>query len=115
MTHDRVPSGLCEAARSFTVPQDMWYRVDLSVRADIEDEALREIQLRANTYAVVDAVEANRDTDAGDCRFTARTDAPNVTAALGSVLTVIAQVSGPIGLVEEGSLTRVIVEREDQA
>lgn len=92
----------------------MWYRVDISVRAHIDDEALREIPLRANTYAIVDAVEANRDTDVGDCRFKARTDAPNVVAALGSVLTVIAQVSGPIGLVDEGSLTRVIVEREYQ-
>jgi hypothetical protein len=97
------------------MPEDMWYRVDLSIRANIQDEALREIQLRANTYAIVDTVEANRDTDAGDCHFRARIDAPSVVAALGSVLTVIAQVSGQIGLAQEGSLTRVIVEREDQA
>jgi hypothetical protein len=91
----------------------MRYVVDLSVRANIEDEALREIQLRANTYAIVDTVEADRDTDAGDCHFRARIDAPSVAAALSSVLTVIAQVSGSAGLVQEGALARVIIQREE--
>jgi hypothetical protein len=94
--------------------RDMWYRVDLSVRANIEDEALHEILLMANTYAIVDTLEADRETDAGDFHFRARIDAPSVAAALGSVLTVIAQVSGPSRLVEEGALARVIVEREEQ-
>jgi hypothetical protein len=94
------------------MPEDMWYRVDLHIRTHIDDEALHEIQVRANTYAIVDTVEANRDIDVGDCRFTARIDAPNPAAALGALLTVIGQVSDPIGLVEEGSLVRVVVERD---
>jgi len=91
----------------------MWYRVDVYVRTHIDDEALHEIRLRANTYAIVDGMEANRDTGVGDCRLTGRIDAPNPVAALGALLTVIEQVSGPIGLVDEGSLVRVVVERDD--
>ncbi len=91
----------------------MMYRVDLLLRANVDDEALHEILVRANTYAVVNDVEATRDTGGESCRFTARIDAPSPEAALGSLLTVIAQTSGPVGLVEEGSLRRVVIEREE--
>ena len=91
----------------------MWYRLDLRVRADVDDDALHEIALLANTYAIVDEVQATRDPESGDPRFSARIDAPNPQAALGALLTVIAQTSGHAGLAEEGSLIRVMVERED--
>jgi hypothetical protein len=91
----------------------MWYRLDLRVRADVDDDALHEIPMLANTYAVVDEVQASRDPQSGDPRFSARIDAPNPQAALGSLLTVIAQTSGHAGLAEEGSVMRVVVEREE--
>lgn len=91
----------------------MLYRVDLLLRANVDDEALHEILIRANTYAIIETVEATHEADDDDCRFTARVDAPSPEAALGSVLTVIAQTSGPVGLVEEGSLRRVVIEREE--
>ena len=69
----------------------------------------------ANTYAIVDEVNATRDPESGDPRFPARIDAPNPQAALGALLTVIAQTSGHAGLAEEGSLIRVMVERENSA
>lgn len=89
------------------------YRIDLLLRADVDDEALHEILIRANTYAIVNDVEATRDAGDESCRFTARIDAPSPEAALGSVLTVIAQTSGHAGLVEEGSVRRVVIEREE--
>ena len=91
----------------------MLYRVDLLLKADVGDEALHEILIQANTYAIVQNVEATRDDTGEECRFTASLDAPSPEAALGSLLTVIAQTSGPIGLVEEGSLRRVVIEREE--
>jgi hypothetical protein len=91
----------------------MWYRLDLRVRADIDDDALHEIAMLANTYAIVDEVKAARDPESGDPRFSARIDAPNPQAALGSLLTVIAQTSGHAGVAEEGSLIRVLVERDE--
>jgi hypothetical protein len=91
----------------------MMYRVDLHLRAAVDHEALHEILMRSNTYAIVESVEATRDHDGEDCHFTARVDAPSPEAALGSVLTVIAQTSGHIGLVEEGSLRRVAIECEE--
>jgi hypothetical protein len=54
----------------------MWFRIDLLVRADVDEEALHEVQVMANTYAIVDIVEAARDPGSGDFRFTARIDAP---------------------------------------
>jgi hypothetical protein len=36
----------------------MWYRLELRVRADVDDEALHEIPFLANTYAIVDEVLA---------------------------------------------------------
>jgi hypothetical protein len=36
----------------------MRYRVDLLLRAKVEDEALRELVMLANTYAIVETVEA---------------------------------------------------------
>ena len=90
----------------------MLYRVDLLLRASVDDEALHEILVGANTYAIVDTVEATLEAGGDNCRFTASIDAPNPEAALGSLLTVIAQTSGPVGLVEEGSLLRVVIERE---
>jgi hypothetical protein len=90
----------------------MRYRVDLLLRANIDDEALREILIRANTYAIAETIEATRDNGGDEYRFTARIDAPNPEAALGSVLTVLAQTSGHVGLVEEGSLRLVVIERE---
>jgi hypothetical protein len=91
----------------------MMYRVDLLVRADVDEEALHEILIRANTYAIVTTVDATRDNGGQRCRFTARIDAPSPEAALGSLLTVIAQTSGHVGLVEEGSVHRVVIEREE--
>jgi hypothetical protein len=91
----------------------MMYRVDLLLRADVDDEALHEILIRANTYAIITAVEATRDDDGQHCRFVVRIDAPRPEAALGSVLTVIAQTSGHVGLVEEGSVHRVVIESEE--
>jgi hypothetical protein len=43
----------------------------------------------------------------------ARIDAPSAEAALGATLTVLAQTSGHVGLVEEGSLRRVAIDREE--
>jgi hypothetical protein len=91
----------------------MWYRLDLRMRADVDDEALHEIGVLANTYAIVDEVEATRDPEGGEPRFVARIDAPSAEAALGSLLTVIAQTSGHAGLAEEGSLISVVIEREE--
>jgi hypothetical protein len=99
--------------RRATVLGSMWYRLDLRVRADVDDEALQEIPMLANTYAIVDEVEAARDPESGDPRFKARIDAPNAQAALGALLTVIAQTSGHSGLAEEASLLRAVVEREE--
>jgi hypothetical protein len=90
----------------------MWYRLDLRVRADVDDEALHEIGILANTYAIVDEVMASRDPESGEPRITARIDAPSAEAALGALLTVISQTSGHAGLAEEGSLNRVLIERE---
>lgn len=90
----------------------MIYRVDLALRANVDDEALHETLVRANTYAIVELVEATRDS--GDnCFVTARIDAPGPVAALGSLLTVLSQTSEHLGLAEEGSLWRVAVEREE--
>jgi hypothetical protein len=91
----------------------MWYRVDLRVRADADDELLHEVQLLANTYAIVDEVEATRDPESGDARFVARIDAPNSQSALGALLTVIGQTSGHAGLAEEGAVRSASVQRED--
>ena len=91
----------------------MLYRVELVLRADVDDEALHEILIRANTYAIIEAVEVTRDTDMESCRFTARINAPSAEAALGASLTVLAQTSGHVGLVEEGALRRVVIERDE--
>jgi hypothetical protein len=91
----------------------MWYRLDLRIRADVEDDALHEVPLLANTYAIVDEVQSMRDPESGDPRFTARIDAPSAQAALGALLTVISQTSGHAGMAEEGSLRRVVIEHED--
>ncbi len=91
----------------------MWYRLDLRVRADVDDDALHEIAVLANTYAIVDEVQATRDPESGDARFTARIDAPSPHAALGALLTVIAQTSGHAGLADQGALHRVVIEREE--
>jgi hypothetical protein len=90
----------------------MWYRVELLLRATVDDESLHDILIGANTYAIVGTVEATHDEGGEDLRFTARIDAPSPQAALGSLLTVLAQTSGHVGLVEEGSLRRVVIERE---
>jgi hypothetical protein len=89
----------------------MWFRLDLRVRADVDDEALHEIGILANTYAIVDEVMASRDPESGEPRIIARIDAPSAEAALGALLTVISQTSGHAGLAE-GSLNRVLIERE---
>ena len=91
----------------------MWYQVDLLLRADVDEDGLHAIEVLANTYAIIDGVKATRETDDADCRFIARIDAPSAEAALGSLLTVIAQTSGHAGLAEEGSLRRVEIEREE--
>lgn len=89
----------------------MWYRVEIRVRSNAEDDVLRDVQLLANTYAIVDVLEAAREAGE-DPRISARIDAPNVQAALGAVLTVLSQTSGRSGLAEAGSVRSVIVERE---
>lgn len=91
----------------------MWYRLDIRVRADVDDDALHEIPMLANTYAIVDEVLVSRDPESGDPRVVARIDAPNPQAALGALLTVIAQTSGHVGLAEEASVNRVVIEREE--
>ena len=90
----------------------MWYRLDLRVRADVDDEALHQIGVLANTYAIVDEVLATREPESGEPRIVARIDAPSAGAALGALLTVISQTSGHAGLAEEGALDRVVIERE---
>ncbi|HYZ13180.1 MAG TPA: hypothetical protein VFA08_06175 [Actinomycetota bacterium] len=90
----------------------MMYRVEVVLSANVDDDTLHEILIRANTYAIVEHVEATR-TDRRDCLVVARVDAPGPVAALGSVLTVLAQTSEHLGLGEEGSLRRVAVEREE--
>lgn len=82
------------------------------LRVKVDDDSLREILMLANTYAIAETVEATLDSGDDECHFTARIDAPNPEAALGSVLTVLAQTSGHGGLVEEGSIHRVVIERE---
>ncbi len=91
----------------------MWYRVGLLLRADVDDEGVHEVRVMANTYAILEVEEATRAADSGDCRFVARIDAPSAEAALGSFLTVVAQVSGRIGLAEEASLRSAVIEREE--
>ena len=91
----------------------MQYRVELLLRSNVDDEALHEILIRANTYAIVEDVEVISDTAAGRCRFRANINAPSAEAALGASLTVLAQTSGHVGLVEEGALRRVVIEREE--
>lgn len=90
----------------------MMYRVELLLRGTVDDETVHEILIRANTYAIVESVEGTRDSESEGCRFTARIDSPSPEAALGSFLTVIAQTSGHVGLADEGSLRRVVIERE---
>jgi hypothetical protein len=90
----------------------MLYRIDLLLRANIEAEVLHEVLLRANTYAIVETVEGTAETD-GECRFMAKIDAPSPEAALGVLLTVIAQTSGHVGLAEEGSVRRIAIERDE--
>jgi hypothetical protein len=91
----------------------MRYRVELVLRSNVDDEALHEILIRANTYAIIEAVEVTRDTDMESCRFTGKINAPSAEAALGASLTVLAQTSGHVGLVEEGALRQVVIEREE--
>jgi hypothetical protein len=91
----------------------MLYRVQFLLRTNVDDEALHQILVRANTYAIAEHVAVTRDVGSEDCRFTARIDAPSAEAALGATLTVLAQTSGHIGLVEEGALRRAVIEREE--
>jgi ABC-type spermidine/putrescine transport system permease subunit II len=91
----------------------MMYRVELLLEANVDDETLHEILVRANTYAIVEEINATRDDGDERYLFTGRVDAPNPEAALGTILTVLAQTSGHVGLVEEGSLRRVVIEREE--
>jgi hypothetical protein len=91
----------------------MLYRVELLLRSTVGDEALHEILIRANTYAIIETVEVTRAAAADSCRFTASINAPSAEAALGASLTVLAQTSGHVGLVEEGALRRVVIEREE--
>ncbi|MDP9225893.1 MAG: hypothetical protein M3P18_19050 [Actinomycetota bacterium] len=65
----------------------MRYRVELLFRATVDDESLHDILIGANTYAIVDTVEATHDKGGEDYRFAARIDAPSPEAALGSLLT----------------------------
>jgi hypothetical protein len=105
-------AGLVRTTRPDYGAEVMMYRVDLVLRANVDDEALHETLVRANTYAIVEAVEATRDSD-GNCFVTARIDAPSPVAALGSLLTVLSQTSEHLGVAEEDSLRRVAIEREE--
>jgi len=89
----------------------MMYRVDLVVRANVDDESLHEMLVRANTYAIVETVEATRESGSDECLVRARVDAPCPIAALGSVLTVLSQTSEKPGFAEEDTLWRVAAER----
>jgi hypothetical protein len=91
----------------------MMYRVDLGLRATANDEAVHEMLIRANTYAVVEDVEAVRGSGGDKWIVSARIDAPSPVAALGALLTVLSQTSEHLGLAEEGSLRRVAIEREE--
>ena len=91
----------------------MMYRVDVVLSANVDDDTLHEILIRANTYAIVEHVEATRGTGHQGCLVVARVDAPGPVAALGSLLTVLSQTSEHLGLGEEGSLHRIAVEREE--
>lgn len=71
----------------------MIYWVDVVLSAKVDDEALHAIPIRANTYAVVETVEATRGTDGDDCVVAAQIDAPGPVAALGTLLTVLSQTS----------------------
>jgi hypothetical protein len=93
----------------------MLYRIELLLRSKVDDEALHEILIRANTYAIIEAVEVTRDAAAESCRFTATINAPSAEAALGASLTVLAQTSGHVGLVEEDALRRVVIERDERS
>jgi hypothetical protein len=108
-----TPGGVVRHHRLDYGAGSMMYRVDLVVRANVDDEALHEVLIRANTYAIVEAVEATRDSGGDDCLVTARINAPGPIAALGSLLTVLSQTSEFPGLAEEVSLRRVTVEREE--
>jgi hypothetical protein len=91
----------------------MMYRVDVLLTASVDDDMLHEMLVRANTYAIVESVEATRGDGGDDCLIAARIDAPGPFAALGSLLTVLSQTSEHLGMGEEGSLRRVSVEREE--
>jgi hypothetical protein len=91
----------------------MRYRVELLVRSNVDDEALHEILIMAHNYAIIEDVEVTRRTGTESCLFTARIEAPSAEAALGASLTVLAQTSGYVGLVEEGAVQRVVIEREE--
>jgi hypothetical protein len=91
----------------------MMYRVDVVIGANVDDDVLHEILIRANTYAIVETVAANRGADGDECYVAARIDAPSPVAALGTLLTVLSQTSEHVGLGEEGSLRRVAIEREE--
>ena len=79
----------------------MWYRLELRVRAGVDDDALHEIGILANTYAIVDEVMVSRDPESGEPRIIARIDAER-GAALGALLTVTSQTSGHAGLAGGG-------------
>ncbi len=106
-------TGLVRTTRPDYGAEVMMYRVDLVLRANVDDAALHETLVRANTYAIVEAVEATRDSGGENCLVTGRIDAPGPVAALGSLLTVLSQTSEHLGLAEESSLLRVAVEREE--
>ena len=93
----------------------MWFRVELRVRTDADDDALHEIAVLANTYAIVDEVKVDRDPASEDLRFGARIDAPNAQSAIGVLLTVIGQTSGHPGLTEAGAVRGLTVERDEPA
>ena len=91
----------------------MEYRVELLLRSNVDDEALHEILIRANTYAIIEDVDVIPRYRLGELPVQANINAPSAEAALGASLTVLAQTSGHVGLVEEGALRRVVIEREE--
>ena len=91
----------------------MMYHVDVVLSANVDDDTPHEILIRANTYAIVEHVEATRGTDRQDCLVAPHVDAPGPVGALGSLLTVLSQTSEHLGLGEEGSLRCIDVEREE--
>ena len=104
-----------EAWEALTEPERLeeWFANDVELDAVPGGEGVFEWDNGEVRHAIVESVEATHDNGGEDQRFTARIHAPSPEAALGSILTVLDQTSGHLGLAEEGSLRLVVIEREE--